>query len=160
MSSDDLTQAVEAAFARFALVYGTQAMERMWRGQDLATVKRAWCHELRGFTSLDAIWAMEHLPPQGIPNLLEFKAACQRRPEGVALKLSGPKADPVRVERVVTKLNELKAALGNGSLDRARAWQAPLLERYARSDPRLTKFQRDICEELLGEQHAREHPNG
>jgi len=152
--TDDLTQAVEAAFTRFALVYGTQAMSRMWMGQDLPTVKRAWCHELRGFTSLDLIWAMEHLPPQGIPNLLEFKALCQRRPEGVRLALKGPQADPARVAAVIGQLQELKATLTNGN--RATDWQDKILERYARRDPRLTKFQRDICEELLAARSARE----
>jgi hypothetical protein len=150
----DIEQAVEAAFTRLALVYGTHAMSRMWLGQDLPTVKRAWCHELRGFTSLDVIWAMDHLPPEGIPNLLQFKALCQRRPEPALLALKGPPADPARVVAVIAELQKLKATLTNGN--RATDWQLKLIERYRRGDKGLTLHQRHIAEELLEARRARE----
>lgn len=151
--ASDIEAAVEAAFARFAMVYGMDKLERFTRGLDISNLKATWAHELRGFTVLDVFYAMEHLPQWGIPNLMEFKQACRRRPVPMPLLVRGPKADPLRQGACIAKLRELARELSNPG--RATAWQKVLIERYEAGDKRLTMHQRHIAEELIEARSAR-----
>jgi hypothetical protein len=151
--ASEIEQAVEAAFARFAMVYGSGAVERFTRGLDEATLKRAWAHELRGFTCLDVFYAMEHLPHWGIPNLVEFKELCRHRPVAAPMMLKGPKADPDRQAACIAVLRQLADKLRDPS--RPTAWQQRLIDRYEADDKTLTHHMRVVARELIEARRTR-----
>ena len=146
-----LAEAVEAAFTKFALVYGAPRIEAFYRSQDMATVKAHWCHELRGFTSLDVAYALEHLPPEGIPNVLQFKALCQHRPLPGLDKLVEPKADTARVRAVAEELKRVQASIKSGAM--ARGWVQALEAKQAQGKV-LTDWQRKLLEAMRERQRG------
>lgn len=71
---------VDRLFTKLVLVYGNDFLRR-WDGLEIADVKADWAHELSAYQqSPGAIrYALENLP-QKPPNVLEFRAICQRAP--------------------------------------------------------------------------------
>jgi hypothetical protein len=82
---------IDRLFARLLLRYGAQWM-RMWEGIDMDAVKAEWADELSVYaTNLDAIaYGLDHLPPDFPPNIAQFKAICNRRPDAPTLALPSP----------------------------------------------------------------------
>lgn len=124
---------VQKIWATMRGTYGA-AFDRMWatpQGADPAqhaqTLMAHWAKELGRYTSNpQAItYALEHLPANP-PNLIEFKALCNRRPDKPAPQLEAPKADPVRVQRIIA------------GIDRSKPQRDPLqpLRELAESDAR------------------------
>ena len=151
--ASEIEQAVEAAFGRFAMVYGSAAVERFTRGLNEKALKASWAHELRGFTCLDVFYAMDHLPQWGIPNLMEFKELCRHRPVPVPLAIRGPRAEPGRQQASIEALRALALAVSNHVRD--TAWQPHLIARYEAGDKSLTIHQRHIAQELIEARSAR-----
>jgi hypothetical protein len=120
---------IEAVFAKLLLVYG-QRFVQFLSGQDVATVKRHWTHELRGITENDLAYGLTVLPPDYVPNVLQFKAACQRAPVQSVRAIAGPPASPERVKAVLERMHAATAHLrGNGTAD-PKAWAWKLLKRH------------------------------
>ena len=99
---------VDKIFSKLTLVYGRQFLGR-WEGLDLDAVKSDWADELSRFQqSPNAIaYALENLPADKPPTVLEFKAVCIRRPD-TSLSLPSPKADPERVAAEFAKLDQFR----------------------------------------------------
>ena len=103
---------VQKIWAGMRATYGA-AFDRMWatpQGADpvqhAKSLMAHWARELGCYTSNpQAIThALEHLPPSP-PNLIEFKALCNRRPDRPALSLQAPKADPARVHQALSGID-------------------------------------------------------
>lgn len=99
---------VDRLFDKMVLVYG-QSFLRRWTDVDMGAVKSDWAHELASFAqSPRAIaWALQNLPPDKPPNVLEFRALCRRCPVEQAPQIEGPPADPARIAAELQKLAPL-----------------------------------------------------
>jgi hypothetical protein len=96
---------VDAIFTKCALVYGRDFLSR-WEGQDLAEVKADWERELSGFLNQPAavLHALQNLPADKPPTVLQFRAICNRYEAPRPLELAPPKADPERVRQILGAL--------------------------------------------------------
>lgn len=96
---------IDRIFDKLTLVYG-QSFLRRWADIDLNAVKSDWGHELAGFANHPRAiaYALDHLPPDRPPTVLEFRALARRSPPEDLPKLDAPKADPERVARELAKL--------------------------------------------------------
>jgi hypothetical protein len=113
---------VDRLFERLALVYGRDFLSR-WEGLDLRDVKADWARELSGWERQPhAIrYALEHLPPDKPPTVLQFRAICNSRPEPELPRLPAPvsKPDPAVMRRVAAILRREKGGQN-------RSWAAML----------------------------------
>ena len=103
---------VNSLFARLAVRYGS-AWAAKWEGLDMDAVRADWADELAGYVNCpDAIkHALDHLPHDRPPNVLQFRALCIRRPETLLPALPAPDATPADKERVRNMLAGLKHKL-------------------------------------------------
>lgn len=102
---------VDRIFDKLTLVYGQQFLRR-WADIDLNAVKSDWAHELSGFQQHPRAisWALQNLPPDKAPTVLEFKFLARRAPPEELPRLEQPKADPERVAAELAKLAPVLAA--------------------------------------------------
>lgn len=72
---------VERLFEKLTLVYGRDFLDR-WKGMSMEDVKADWSRELSGFErNPDAIvYALDNLPPDRPPTVLQFRDMCRRAP--------------------------------------------------------------------------------
>lgn len=108
---------VQRIWSTMRATYGA-ALDRMWAtppgadpAQHAQQLMAHWAKALGRYQSNpQAIsHALDHLPPHP-PNLVEFQALCNRRPDVPDLAaLSGPKADPARVQQVLEGLDRRPA---------------------------------------------------
>jgi len=122
---------IEAVFAKLLLVYGSGRLNATYREQDIGTVKRHWAHELRGVMRDDIAYGLTVLPADHLPNVLEFKQACMRRPVYNAPKrLEAPRANPEHARAVLGRLHALAEQFrGRGQQD-PKAWAWKLKARH------------------------------
>ena len=118
---------IEAVFAKLLLVYGPRLVAS-FGGVDIGTVKRHWTHELRGILESDLAYGLTVLPPDFVPNVLQFKAACQRAPVEAVKAIAGPPASPERVKRALARFAELRGQLLKGG--DPKAWASRILVRH------------------------------
>lgn len=99
------TQWVDRIFDKLTLTYG-QVFLRRWQDIDLNAVKSDWAHELAGFAQQPRAiaYALENLPVDKPPSVLEFRAMARRAPAPDVARIEAPKADPERVARELEKL--------------------------------------------------------
>ena len=110
---------VDRIWDKLSLTYG-QAFLRRWADLDLNAVKSDWAHELAGFEHHPKAiaWALQNLPPEKAPTVLEFKFLARRAPPDELPRLEAPKADPERVAAELAKLAPIKQApRGRPSVD-------------------------------------------
>lgn len=133
---------VDRIFDKMAVTYGSAWLNK-WEGLDIASVKANWGHELRGFQqSPQAIkYALEHLPSDFPPTVLQFRDMCIRRPESLPKQLPAPKADDAVVKAVV---GGLKRSAGVDP----KEWAYRLQERI-RNGAKVTIAQRDMVKAAL-----------
>lgn len=113
---------VDRIFDKLTLTYG-QSFLRRWTDIDLNAVKSDWAHELSGFEAHPKAiaWALQNLPPDSPPTVLQFKFLARRAPPDELPRLEAPKADPERVAAELAKLAPvLKAPAARPSTDWAR----------------------------------------
>jgi len=140
---------VERIWATMRATYGA-AFDRQWEcpaGIDpvehVKTLKAHWGRELARFQQNPSAirYGLEHLPPHP-PNLVEFRAACTRRPTYVQAQLAAPKPDPARVAKIV-------GGIARPAPRDPKAWAHALQAREERGE-KLTLAQRDMWREALG----------
>lgn len=71
---------IEHLFDRLAMAYGSEKMQALWRGQDLAAVKQFWAERLAAFTGEELRSGFDRLEaahPSWPPSLPEFVALCR-----------------------------------------------------------------------------------
>lgn len=93
---------IDRIFDKLTLTYG-QVFLRRWQDLDIQAVKDDWAHELSGFQqSPQAIsYALQNLPVDKPPTVLEFRAICRSRPPEVFVALPSVKLDAERLEKYV-----------------------------------------------------------
>lgn len=130
-------------FEKLTLTYG-QRFLGLYSGVDIEAVKADWGHELRGYAqSPNALkHALEHLPTEKAPNVLEFRELCRRAPapKHTTIDYKGIKPDPVMLAKAAE-------ALKNDS--HPKSW-AYLLRKREGSGSNLSRAQREMWREALG----------
>jgi hypothetical protein len=108
---------IDRIFDKLTLTYG-KAFALQYDGMDIDAVKANWSHELAGFHDKpDCIkHALQNLPPDRPPNVLQFRAICQKSPLPVFKALPAP----VATIDVKAKIAELKKIL-TSPLDQRKA---------------------------------------
>lgn len=120
---------IDRIFDKLTLTYG-QSFLRRWADIDLNAVKSDWAHELAGFAQHPRAiaWALQNLPPERPPTVLEFRAVARRAPAEDLPRLPEPKADPARVAAELAKLAPLmKRPEGKTDTD----WAHRILAKHA-----------------------------
>lgn len=132
---------VEAIHTRLLLVYGAE-FRRMVEGIDVQALRATWGKELDGVSAAGVKHALEHLPKDRPPNVLQFRTLCNGRPIPT---------DQRRIAYVGSKPPEhLRAALAqvkHGPRDKLQ-WARTLREREERGE-RLSDLQREMWREAL-----------
>lgn len=137
---------VDRIFDKLTLTYG-QVFLRRWQDLDIEAVKEDWAHELAGLQqSPKAItYALQNLPIDKPPTVLEFRAACRRMPPDVFVALPTVKLDPERLaEHMATARCRMpKHAPGN------KDWAHRIIAREAAGD-RIRPYTLSCAQEALG----------
>ena len=135
---------VDRLFQKLALVYGVDIAKR-YSGLDPQAVKQEWSNCLSGFKDRpDAIkFALEHLPSDRCPSMLQFRDLCRQAPPPVQTALPEPKADKFVVTKEMAKL--VKEAFTPGD---PKAWAYRLKARHDKGE-QLTMLQVKAYKEAL-----------
>jgi hypothetical protein len=142
---------VEKIFTKLTLIYGRDFVGR-WDGLKLSDVKTDWAHELQGFRNYpEAIgYALQNMPTNKPPTVLEFKAIARKAPMPEMKQLPEPKADAQRVAAELVKLSNIRKEAR--AIDH-KAWARRILERAEKGEkvrPICIRFAR----EALGNREA------
>lgn len=99
---------IDRVFARLLVRYGAQWL-RQWEGVDMDAVKAEWANELGVYANnLNAIgYGLDNLPVDFPPNVSQFKALCNRRPDAVVPALPAP---PVNLQAASDALSAFRSA--------------------------------------------------
>jgi len=138
---------VDRIFEKLTIVYGRDFMDR-WRGLSIADVKTDWAHELAGFERWpEAIkFALQSMPPDKPPTVLQFREICRKAPAKVLPQLPEPKADPDRLNKAIADLSVTKANFKAESTVDHKAWAKRIMARYhagERINPTTLRFARE-----------------
>lgn len=92
---------VEKIFAKLSVTYG-RAFISQYEGIDAQAIKADWAHELAAYvTKPEAIkFALENLPVDKAPNVLQFRAMCRRCQDPVFKALPVPEPTPEQRAKV------------------------------------------------------------
>lgn len=98
---------IDRIFTKLTLVYGRDFTSR-WPDEMVPMVKADWAHELTGFKDHpEAIaYALQHLPPDRPPTVLQFRDICRKSPPPEAPRLEAPAANPEIVREQLAKARE------------------------------------------------------
>lgn len=131
-------------FQKLGLVYGRDFLSR-WEGQEIEPVIADWAHELAGFADQpEAIaYALQNLPADKPPTVLQFRALCNKRPDPSVPALPAPESKPA--PEVLAKAATLAASISSIP---PKAWAWKLRERESRGKG-LTRAQREMWRTAL-----------
>lgn len=98
---------IDRIFEKLTLVYGAEFLNR-WKGVPLEEVKADWARELDGLENRpEAIkYALDHLPTDKAPTVLQFRELTRRAPEKQAIALPPPEVNPAAVARAIEMANK------------------------------------------------------
>jgi hypothetical protein len=135
---------VDIIHTKLMLVYGTK-FSNQYAGLQPDHVKADWAHELSGMSVEGIKHALETLPRDWPPNVLQFRDLCRYRPlpaTDPALTLKGRKPTASEAQR-------LKAALARlGTFDDPLRWARRLQAMEARGES-LSSVQRKAWRQAL-----------
>lgn len=137
---------VSRIFDKLTLTYG-QAFLRRWQDIDINDVKSDWAHELAGFAQhpRGIAWALENLPVDKPPTVLEFRALARKAPAEDVPRIEVQPANPERVAAELRKLAPLRQVARPDSRD----WARRIMARHEGGDKRLTRAQLDMARGAL-----------
>lgn len=119
---------VDRIFDKLTLTYG-QAFLRRWQDIDMNAVKSDWGHELDGYERFPKAiaWALQNLPPEKPPTVLEFRNLARKAPEDEAPRIEVSSAGKARIAAELAKIAPIIAAAKPvDSLD----WARRLIDRH------------------------------
>jgi len=113
-------------------------------------VKADWAHELAGFEQHpQAIaHALQSLPPEKPPTVLQFRELARRAPLPELPRLASPPADAERVAAELAKLATVRTSPGPASSD-PRGWARRICERHQRGE-RLNRTVLRMAQQAIG----------
>ena len=134
---------VDRIFDKLTLVYGHHFIGR-WAGMKLDAVKADWGHTLDGLERHpEAIrHALQNLPSEKPPTVLQFRDLCRLAPEAPAPALPNVKADPARVAEALARMRASPEGKGG------RDWAWRLRERELQG-AKLSPAQREMWRSAL-----------
>lgn len=146
---------VDRIFDKLTLVYGQQFLRR-WADIDLNAVKSDWSFELSGFEAHPKAiaWALQNLPVDQPPTVLDFKFLARRAPLDELPRLEAPKADPQRVAEELAKLAPVKAQPFKGA---NTDWAHAIVAKHDSGvpvAPLVLKMARDVVKRRGGLPHV------
>lgn len=117
---------VDSLFNKFAVLYGNK-FSSQYAGADMDEVRREWVRQLDGFERHKEalVYAVQHLPADWPPTVLEFKELLRRAPAPEAPALPAPKADPARVAEALSQMARPEP-------QGPKAWAHRLIEKHER----------------------------
>lgn len=135
---------IDRIFEKLTLVYGAEFLNR-WKGVPLEEVKADWARELDGLENRpEAIkYALDHLPTDKAPTVLQFRELTRRAPEKQAIALPPPEVNPAAVARAI----EMASKAFNTPVDRL-ARQREHMAMELRGE-RISPAQRDFWRRAL-----------
>lgn len=124
---------IDKIFDKLTLIYG-QSFLRRWADIDLNAVKSDWAHELAGLAQHPRAiaWALQNLPTERPPTVLEFRALARKAPAEDVPKIEAPAADP---SRVAAELAKLAPVLRQAPAVDGKEWARRIIARDAAGDP-------------------------
>lgn len=136
---------VDRIFEKLTLTYG-QSFLRRWSDIDLNAVKSDWAHELSGFEAHPKAiaWALQNLPTDSPPTVLQFKFLARRAPPDELPRLEAPKADP---ERVAEELAKLAPVIAKPFSRPNKDWAHVIVAKHesgARVSPAVLRMAREV----------------
>lgn len=138
---------VDRIFDKLSLTYG-QTFLRRWQDIDMNAVKSDWSHELSGFDKHPKAiaWALQNLPPDHPPTVLEFRAIARKAPDEEAPRIEYSAAGKARVEAELAKLGHVKKTPVEGK--DYRAWARAIVARHEAGD-NITRAQLAMAKDAL-----------
>lgn len=118
---------IDALFARLTGIYGNR-FTNMWANIDAKLIRQTWAKELAGVTPSGIKHALDHLPDEFPPTVLQFRRICIARPEqatNLAIDVSASEA----VRKAV--ISGMKVPEANGGM---KAWAHRLKSRHDGGD--------------------------
>lgn len=93
---------IDRIFEKLTLTYGAEFLNR-WKGVPLDEVKADWARELDGLEKRpEAIkYALEHLPTDKAPTVLQFRELTRRAPDKALPALPAPEVNPAAVAHAI-----------------------------------------------------------
>lgn len=134
---------IDHLWTRMIVRYGSQWL-RMWEAPGDAAVKADWARELAVYSNnLHAIaYGLDNLPPDFPPNVAQFKAICNRRPDKQLPQLPTPPADPARVKQALSGISISSSEISQ----RANEWRARMY--YLRRTGQASRMQLDAIKQF------------
>ncbi|MFM9928190.1 hypothetical protein VLK31_34830 [Variovorax sp. H27-G14] len=140
---------VDRIFDKLTLTYG-QSFLRRWQDIDMNAVKSDWSHELSGFDRFpkSIAWALQNLPPEKPPTVLEFRNIARRAPEEEIPRIESSIAGKERIAAELAKLAPIiaKTAPSGDSLD----WARRLIQRHESGAYPSTRTALAMARDALG----------
>lgn len=108
---------VDKIFTKLGLVYG-RALLSQYEGFDIDDVKADWAHELAGYEHHpeSIAFALQNLPIDRPPNVLQFRAMCRKSPPPVFKALPTPEPTPEQREKVRQMIDGLRKNMTSGGV--------------------------------------------
>jgi len=108
---------VDKIFTKLGLVYG-RALLSQYEGFDIDDVKADWAHELAGYENHpeSIAFALQNLPIDRPPNVLQFRAMCRRAPPPVFKALPTPEPTPEQRAKVRQMIDGLRKKMTEGGM--------------------------------------------
>ncbi|MET3371998.1 hypothetical protein ABIC89_001039 [Variovorax boronicumulans] len=140
---------VDRIFDKLTLTYG-QVFLRRWQDIDMNAVKSDWAHELSGFERFpkSIAWALQNIPPDKPPTVLEFRAIARRAPEEEQPRIEQAAAGKERIAAELAKLGPIlaKTAPTGDSLD----WARRVVQRHECGAYKATRTSLAMARDALG----------
>lgn len=140
---------VDRLFDKMTLTYG-QSFLRRWQDIDLNAVKSDWAHELSGFERFpkSIAWALQNLPPEKPPTVLEFRNIARKAPEEEQPRIEHSAAGKERIAEELRKLGPIlaKTAPSGDSFD----WARRLIQRHESGAYKSTRAALAMARDALG----------
>lgn len=137
-------------FDKLTLTYG-QSFLRRWQDIDLNAVKSDWSHELSGFERFpkSIAWALQNLPPEKPPTVLEFRNIARRAPEEDVPRIEPSIAGKERIAEELARLGPDwgKPKLSGDCLD----WARRLIQRHECGAYKSTRAALSMARDALGQ---------
>jgi hypothetical protein len=140
---------VDRIFDKLTLTYG-QSFLRRWQDIDLNAVKSDWSHELSGFERFpkSIAWALQNLPPEKPPTVLEFRNIARKAPEEEQPRIEHSVAGKERIAAELARLgpNWAKDKPAGDFLD----WARRLIQRHESGAYPSTRAALAMARDALG----------
>lgn len=138
---------VDRIFDKLTLTYG-QAFLRRWQDIDMNAVKSDWSHELSGFDQHPKAiaWALQNLPPEKPPTVLEFRALARKSPDETAPQIEHSPAGKARIAAELAKLGHITKTPAAGK--DYRTWARVIVARHAAGE-NITRAQLSMAKDAL-----------